>query len=82
MHSFIQHRKHIYKGVVLTLLTALHLIQFADVKCYPTFSNLKTLLLDDRCLSADLRPLIYILQHSRVLENLTIELTVHTFPYV
>ncbi|TVU26394.1 hypothetical protein EJB05_28939, partial [Eragrostis curvula] len=50
------------------------LAKFTDFKCYPTFSKLRTLLLGEWCLAANLHALICILQHAPVLENLTIEL--------
>ena len=62
---------------VLTLLLA---VQFTDTTYYPAFTKLKTLLLNEWCVAADFRALICILQHSPILENLTIELNkVHIF---
>ncbi|CAM0146247.1 unnamed protein product [Urochloa decumbens] len=46
--------------------------KFADTTCYPAFTKLKTLLLDEWCVAADFRALICILQHSSNLEKLTI----------
>ncbi|KAM3315326.1 hypothetical protein ACQJBY_033824 [Aegilops geniculata] len=46
-----------------------------DLKWCPTFTKLKTLLLNDWCLAADHNALIYFLQHSPVLEKLTLQLS-------
>uniref|UniRef100_A0A0D9WR70 F-box domain-containing protein n=1 Tax=Leersia perrieri TaxID=77586 RepID=A0A0D9WR70_9ORYZ len=45
-----------------------------DFKYYPTFNKLKTLLLNEWCMSADSSALVYFLQHSPVLEKLTLQL--------
>uniref|UniRef100_A0ACD6A5X8 Uncharacterized protein n=1 Tax=Avena sativa TaxID=4498 RepID=A0ACD6A5X8_AVESA len=64
------------------LSTAAHLeliapmAKFTDLRCCPTFRKLKTLMLDDWCMSADLRALICILQHCPILEKLTVQLYV------
>lgn len=59
---------------VLSLLTLLLSVQFTETIYYPTFTKLKTLLLNEWCLAADFRALICILQHSPILEELTIHL--------
>ncbi|CAL4994577.1 unnamed protein product [Urochloa decumbens] len=46
-----------------------------DLRWCPTFSKLKTLLLSDWCVDGDHRALICILQHSPVLEMLTLQLS-------
>ncbi|XP_037487180.1 F-box/LRR-repeat protein At4g14103-like [Triticum dicoccoides] len=46
-----------------------------DLKWCPTFTKLKTLLLNDWCLAADHNALICFLQHSPILEKLTLELS-------
>ncbi|TVU18824.1 hypothetical protein EJB05_34939, partial [Eragrostis curvula] len=46
-----------------------------DVKRCPKFTNLKTLVLSDWCLAADLNALICFLQHSPTLEKLTLQLS-------
>ncbi|TVU26390.1 hypothetical protein EJB05_28935 [Eragrostis curvula] len=46
-----------------------------DVKRCPKFTNLKTLVLSDWCLAADLNALICFLQHSPTLEKLTLTLS-------
>ncbi|KAM0900091.1 hypothetical protein ACQ4PT_020819 [Festuca glaucescens] len=45
-----------------------------DSKKCPTFTMLKTLLLNDWCVAADLSVLVRLLQHTPVLENLTLQL--------
>ncbi|XP_051179845.1 MEIOTIC F-BOX protein MOF isoform X2 [Lolium perenne] len=45
-----------------------------DSKKCPTFTMLKTLVLNDWCVAADLRVLVRLLQHTPVLENLTLQL--------
>lgn len=45
-----------------------------DLKWRPTFHKLKTLILDDWCLDADLSALTVFIQHSPNLERLTLEL--------
>ncbi|VAI09005.1 unnamed protein product [Triticum turgidum subsp. durum] len=45
-----------------------------DLKWCPTFTKLKTLLLNDWCLAADHNALICFLQHSPILEKLTLQL--------
>lgn len=63
----------------MSLLILLLSVQFTETICYPTFTKLKTLLLNEWCLAADLHALICILQHSPILEKLTIQLdTVRT----
>lgn len=56
---------------VLTLLLS---VQFTDTTYYPAFTKLKTLLLNEWCVADDFRALICILQHSPILDNLTIPL--------
>ncbi|CAL5009022.1 unnamed protein product [Urochloa decumbens] len=46
-----------------------------DLRCCPTFSKLRTLLLSEWCVAGDHRALICILQHSPVLEVLTLQLS-------
>lgn len=48
-------------------------LQFTDWKC-PTFDKLKTLLLNEWCVTIDLGALISILRHSPLLEKLTLQL--------
>ena len=56
------------------------LFSLQTLSCYPAFTKLKTLLLNEWCVAADFRALICILQRSQILENLTIELNkVHIF---
>ncbi|VAI41974.1 unnamed protein product [Triticum turgidum subsp. durum] len=45
-----------------------------DLRWCPTFSKLKTLLLNEWCVQPDLRALVCMLEHSPVLENLTLQL--------
>jgi hypothetical protein len=45
-----------------------------DSKKCPTFTMLKTLVLNDWCVAADLGVLVRLLQHTPVLENLTLQL--------
>ncbi|KAL6658253.1 hypothetical protein ACP70R_003839 [Stipagrostis hirtigluma subsp. patula] len=45
-----------------------------DLTWCPTFSNLKTLLLNEWCVAIDFDPLICFLQHTPVLEKLTLQL--------
>uniref|UniRef100_A0ACD5VF27 Uncharacterized protein n=1 Tax=Avena sativa TaxID=4498 RepID=A0ACD5VF27_AVESA len=52
-----------------------------DLRWCPTFTKLKTLLLNDWCLAADHNALICFLQHSPILEKLTIQLS-KVPPYV
>lgn len=66
----------------LSEATDLELSAFADVIVFnrdlqwcPTFTKLKTLLLNDWCLAADHNALICFLQHSPVLEKLTLQLS-------
>ncbi|KAF7011027.1 hypothetical protein CFC21_025382 [Triticum aestivum] len=51
------------------------LILLWDLKWCPTFTKLKTLLLNDWCLAADHNALICFLQHSPILEKLTLQLS-------
>ncbi|XBH60274.1 hypothetical protein VPH35_114895 [Triticum aestivum] len=44
-----------------------------DVKWSPMFSKLKTLLLGDWCMTASFSGLVYFLQHSPILQRLTLE---------
>lgn len=54
-----------------------------DLKQCPTFSKLKTLLLNEYwCLAPDLDPLAFILKNSPVLEKLTLELFFNGGDYV
>ncbi|CAM0944017.1 unnamed protein product [Alopecurus aequalis] len=46
-----------------------------DLRWCPTFTKLKTLLLNYWCLAADHNALIYFLQHSPILEKLTLQLS-------
>ncbi|CAM0874746.1 unnamed protein product [Alopecurus aequalis] len=46
-----------------------------DLRWCPTFIKLKTLILNEGCVAADHNALICILQHSPVLENLTVQLS-------
>nr|XP_040247409.1 uncharacterized protein LOC120965972 [Aegilops tauschii subsp. strangulata] len=50
-----------------------------DLKWCPMFCKLKTLLLNDWCVSYDFRGLIYFLQHSPILETLTLQFDSLTF---
>ncbi|XP_037449933.1 uncharacterized protein LOC119319582 [Triticum dicoccoides] len=45
-----------------------------DLTWYPTFSKLKTLLMNQWCVRPDLSALVCMLEHSPVLENLTLQL--------
>ncbi|XP_047073185.1 FBD-associated F-box protein At5g56370-like isoform X1 [Lolium rigidum] len=45
-----------------------------DLKWCPTFIKLKKLFLDDWCVTADLRGLVCMLEHSPILEKLTLQL--------
>ncbi|XP_037454080.1 FBD-associated F-box protein At5g56370-like [Triticum dicoccoides] len=45
-----------------------------DLRWCPTFSRLKTLLLSEWCVQPDLHALVCMLEHSPVLENLTLQL--------
>ncbi|XBH60284.1 hypothetical protein VPH35_114901 [Triticum aestivum] len=45
-----------------------------DLRWCPTFSKLKNLLLNDWCVQPDLRGLVSMLEHSLILENLTLQL--------
>jgi hypothetical protein len=59
------------------ILINLCIVQFIfrrDFRCCPTFNKLKTLLLNEWCMAADSSALIYFLQHSPVLEKLTLQL--------
>ncbi|XBH54948.1 hypothetical protein VPH35_077140 [Triticum aestivum] len=51
-----------------------YLIFGRDLRWCPTFSNLKTLFLNDWCVAIDFRALLCILEHSLVLEKLTLQL--------
>ncbi|KAM0900119.1 hypothetical protein ACQ4PT_020832 [Festuca glaucescens] len=46
-----------------------------DLKWCPTFVKLKKLFLDDWCVEADLRALVCMLEHSPILEQLTLQLS-------
>ncbi|CAN6240966.1 unnamed protein product [Urochloa humidicola] len=53
-----------------------HIIMFKDLRWCPMFSKLKTLLLDDNwCVPDDFRALVCLLEHSPILEKLTLELS-------
>jgi hypothetical protein len=55
----------------------LHFVQFIfrkDLKRCPTFSMLKTLLLNEWCVAADFGALACFLQHTPVLEKLVLQL--------
>uniref|UniRef100_A0ACD5X8P4 Uncharacterized protein n=1 Tax=Avena sativa TaxID=4498 RepID=A0ACD5X8P4_AVESA len=57
----------------LELVAASRLLIFRrDLRWCPTFSKLKTLLLSEWCVQVDLRGLVCMLEHSPVLENLTL----------
>ncbi|KAL6660807.1 hypothetical protein ACP70R_001842 [Stipagrostis hirtigluma subsp. patula] len=45
-----------------------------DLRCCPTFSKLKTLVLNEWCVDAHISSLICFLQHSPILEKLTLQL--------
>lgn len=63
----------------------LHFIQIIctrDFKWCHTFSKLKTLFLNEWCLAADFGELVYFLQHSPILERLTLQLRFHEVQYV
>uniref|UniRef100_A0A0A9B7E7 FBD domain-containing protein n=1 Tax=Arundo donax TaxID=35708 RepID=A0A0A9B7E7_ARUDO len=45
-----------------------------DLRWCPTFSKLKALLMNDWCVAVDLSPLVCMLEHSPVLEKLTLQL--------
>uniref|UniRef100_A0A0D9WR68 FBD domain-containing protein n=1 Tax=Leersia perrieri TaxID=77586 RepID=A0A0D9WR68_9ORYZ len=49
-----------------------------DFRCFPTFNKLKTLLLNEWCMAVNSSGLIYFLQHSPVLEKLTLQLQKYT----
>lgn len=57
----------------LTAETAVFIFR-TDLTHCPVFSKLKTLLLNDWCITANLDPLICFLQHSPTLEKLTLQL--------
>ncbi|CAL4994713.1 unnamed protein product [Urochloa decumbens] len=57
----------------LTAETAVFILRKDLTRC-PVFSKLKTLLLNDWCITANLGPLISFLQHSPNLEKLTLQL--------
>ncbi|VAI84454.1 unnamed protein product [Triticum turgidum subsp. durum] len=60
------------------LASAIHLellIFGRDLRWCPTFSNLKTLLLNEWCVAIDFRALLCILEHSPVLEKLILRLS-------
>uniref|UniRef100_A0A453NAH8 Uncharacterized protein n=1 Tax=Aegilops tauschii subsp. strangulata TaxID=200361 RepID=A0A453NAH8_AEGTS len=73
-----------YRSVLLnTLSNAVNLelkdqpevyIYKRDLECCPIFGRLKTLLLDMWCRATDLHALVRILQHTPVLEKLTLQL--------
>ncbi|CAO2148226.1 unnamed protein product [Urochloa humidicola] len=58
----------------LTAKTTVFIFRKDLTRC-PVFSKLKTLLLNDWCITANLRPLISFLQHSPILEKLTLQLS-------
>lgn len=58
----------------LTFLLSGQPIFNRDLRWCPTFSKLKTLLLNDWCVVIDLHALVCILKHSPILEKLTIQL--------
>ncbi|XBJ09615.1 hypothetical protein VPH35_014658 [Triticum aestivum] len=53
-----------------------------DFKWCHTFSKLKTLFLNEWCLAADFGGLVYFLQHSPILERLTLQLRLREVLYV
>lgn len=59
----------------LELLTEWSLIFRKDLKWCPMFANLKTVLLNEWCVSANFTGLVYFLQRSPILERLTLQLT-------
>lgn len=65
--QFLRWYEHCYILFPQIFLIGLHFTQFAVFK-------LKSLLVDEWCVAADLHALIYILQHAPVLENLTLDM--------
>ncbi|KAK1632873.1 hypothetical protein QYE76_007188 [Lolium multiflorum] len=62
-------------GVTNLELISHHFMVFRkEIKCYPTFSKLKTLLLGDWCMASNFSGLLYFLQHSPILERFTLQL--------
>ncbi|TVU26359.1 hypothetical protein EJB05_28902, partial [Eragrostis curvula] len=62
----------------LSDLPSLLSVQFAfnrDMKWCPTFTNLKTLSLNEWCIAPDPNAVICIIQHSPILEKLTLDLS-------
>ncbi|VAI62498.1 unnamed protein product [Triticum turgidum subsp. durum] len=49
-----------------------------DLKWSPVFSKLKTLLLNEWCVAGDFTGLVYFLQHSPILETLTLQFDIQT----
>ncbi|KAM0853205.1 hypothetical protein ACQ4PT_051233 [Festuca glaucescens] len=63
----------------LELTTADNMIVFRNyLKCYPFFGKLKTLLLNEWCTVDNFTVLVYFLQHSPILEALTLQLHFET----
>ncbi|CAM0874755.1 unnamed protein product [Alopecurus aequalis] len=62
------------KSLELVAEPYVHILK-RDLICCPTFSKLKTLLLNEWCMKTNLGALICLLQHTPVLEKLTIQLS-------
>ncbi|XP_047052235.1 F-box/LRR-repeat protein At3g26922-like [Lolium rigidum] len=58
----------------LELIRVRSMVFRKEIKCYPTFSKLKTLLLSDWCMASNFTGLVYFLQHSPILERFTLQL--------
>ncbi|KAE8812858.1 hypothetical protein D1007_09947 [Hordeum vulgare] len=58
----------------LELIADYVMVYRMDIKWYPTFSKLKTLLLGHWCMDDDFYGLIYFLKNSPILERFTLEL--------
>ncbi|TVU16839.1 hypothetical protein EJB05_36994, partial [Eragrostis curvula] len=66
---------------VLSFLPAPEAVRTRDLKRCPTFGNLKTLLLNEYwCVPADFSALAYMLEHSLILEKLTLQLFCEPLP--
>ncbi|XBH71961.1 hypothetical protein VPH35_099352 [Triticum aestivum] len=66
----------------LELITHKSMIFRNDVKWSPMFSKVKTLLLGDWCMAANFSGLVYFLQHSPILQRLTLELASRSEEFV
>ena len=62
------------KFVTFILMQFVQFIYRRDLACCPIFGKLKTLLLNEWCAAVDLGALVCILQHSPILEKLTLQL--------